>query len=67
MITHKSHARWRQTVCKIKYNNIIDLHDFVRNKLKGHWRLVNCKNCHNNRKNYEKSLRKWVKLDNIKT
>lgn len=62
MVIHKSHARWRQTVCKIKYDDIDDLGDFVINKLAGCWRRVTCKNCLKSRNNYEKSLRCKVKL-----
>lgn len=59
MKIHKSHARWRQTVCKIKYDDVTDLGDFVRNNLVGHWRRVTCVNCIKNRAIYEKSLRAW--------
>jgi len=58
---HKSHARWRETVCGIRYDNFKSLTDVVRHYLAGHWRRVTCKNCLKNRKRYEKVLREWKK------
>lgn len=57
MKVHKTHARLRQTVCKIKYDDVNNLFDFVFNHCAGHWRRVTCKNCIKNKDSYEKELK----------
>ena len=64
-ITHKKDARLRQTVCKISYGRVKNLSKFLKEQLRGHWRLVTCKTCIKQRKEYEQQLKnplgKWIR------
>jgi len=59
-IKHKSHAKERQTICGIKYDNTI-MHEFIPNQLVGHWRRVTCKKCLKRKVLYEKELKSKLK------
>jgi len=56
--THKSHASRRETVCGLEYDTLITKNYAAGrgalSNLRGHWRLVECKNCIAKRVWYEK-------------
>ncbi len=61
-IQHKKHARERNTVCGIKYDNTV-MHKFIPEQLVGHWRKVTCKRCLKLRDNYEGYKKKFERMD----
>ena len=45
-IKHKSNTRFRKTACGLYYDELMRNSELsILSRLKGHWRLVTCKNC----------------------